>query len=67
MYRVKCVYRGEGEMFGWMTVFAMISVSAAGMALSARAMFPSAWFASIVFGILFLLGVCSRVLRRKSW
>ena len=62
----KCI-EVKAKMFGWMTVFAMISVSSAGMALLAKAMSPWAWLASIVFAILFLLGLFSRVLRRKSW
>jgi hypothetical protein len=57
----------KAKMFGWMTVFAMISVSAAGTALIGKSISQSAWFASIVFAILFLLGLFSRVLRRKSW
>jgi len=54
----------KAKMFGWMTLFGMMSVSGAGMALAGSAAGLSA---SIVFGILFVLGLCSRVLRRRSW
>jgi len=61
----KCI-EVKAKMFGWMTVFAMMSVSGAGMALMGKFM-PSGWFASVVFAILFLLGLFSRLLRSKSW
>jgi hypothetical protein len=53
-------------MLGWMILFAMMAVSAGGMALAERSIAVSATSASVVFTALFFLGLLARALRGKS-
>ena len=62
--QVRFIYKIGGTfktMNGWLIIFAMISVAGGIWGTSAQA--PSAVLTSVLFAILFFLGVCARAVR----
>ena len=53
-------------MRGWMILFAVMAVAAAGMSLTAEPIVGSAKGASILFGTLFLLSVAAQAMRGRA-
>ncbi len=53
-------------MRGWMIVFALMAVAAAGMSLTDAPIVASAKGASILFGSLFLLSLVAHAIRGRS-
>jgi uncharacterized membrane protein YtjA (UPF0391 family) len=54
-------------MLGWMIVFAMLAVSAAAAAVSGIPAAVSVGPASVVFAMLFVIGLLTRAMRGRSW
>jgi hypothetical protein len=53
-------------MRGWMILFALMTVAAAGMSLTDVPMVTSAKGASILFGTLFLLSLVAQAIRGRA-
>lgn len=53
-------------MRGWMILFALMTVAAAGMSLTDPPMVTSAKGASVLFGTLFLLSLVAQAIRGRS-
>jgi hypothetical protein len=53
-------------MRGWMILFALMTVAAAGMSLTAVPAVASAKGASFLFGALFLLSLVAQVMRGRA-
>jgi hypothetical protein len=58
--------REENKMRGWMILFALMAVAAAGMSLTDAPIVASAKGASIVFGTLFLLSLAAQAMRGRA-
>jgi hypothetical protein len=56
---------GKEKMFGWMIVFALFAALGTVMALANPA--PVSTMVGVMFGLLFLLGLVTRLLRGKAW
>jgi hypothetical protein len=56
----------EQKMRGWMILFALMSVAAAGMSLTAEPTVASAKGASILFGTLFVLSLGAQAMRGRA-
>ena len=53
-------------MRGWMILFALMTVAAAGMSFTDAPMEASAKVASVLFGTLFLLSLAAQALRGRA-
>ncbi|MBZ5635442.1 MAG: hypothetical protein LAO55_20150 [Acidobacteriia bacterium] len=53
-------------MRGWMILFALMTVAAAGMSLTDASTVVSAKGASVVFGTLFLLSLAAQAMRGRA-
>ena len=53
-------------MRGWMILFALMTVAAAGMSLTGAPMVTSAKGASVLFGTLFLLSLVAQAIRGRA-
>ena len=53
-------------MRGWMILFAVMTVAAAGMSLTDAPIVASAKGASVVFGALFLLSLAAQAMRGRA-
>jgi hypothetical protein len=53
-------------MRGWMIVFALMAVAAAGMSLTDASTVASAKGASVLFGTLFLLSLVAQAIRGRA-
>jgi hypothetical protein len=53
-------------MRGWMIVFALMAVAAAGMSLTDGPIVGSAKVASVLFGTLFLLSLVAQAIRGRA-
>jgi hypothetical protein len=53
-------------MLGWMILFALMAVAAAGMSLTEPAAVASGAVASVVFGTLFLLCLVAQAIRGRA-
>jgi len=56
----------EHEMRGWMILFALMTVAAAGMSFTDVPTVISAKGASVVFGTLFLLSLAAQAMRGRA-
>ena len=54
-------------MLGWMILFALMVILGAVRMLSGHPADASVWMATVVFAVLFLAGLMTRVARGRAW
>lgn len=54
-------------MIGWMIVFALLAILGVVMTLANPAVAVASTMVGIVFAALFLLGLLTRLMRRRAW
>jgi|SwirhirootsSR3_FD_contig_31_17413234_length_549_multi_5_in_0_out_0_1 hypothetical protein len=54
-------------MLGWMTIFALLALTAAIMTFAGGPMATSMMTTGVLFALLFFIGLLTRVVRGRTW